>query len=63
MESEDDAASENSWQSYIAAPGGDDEEVLTFDLTPGTYGLVCFISGADGTPHAFMGMTEEITVT
>ena len=42
---------EESWTTNLAAPGGDDE-VITFDVEPGNYGLVCFILSADGTLHA-----------
>ena len=44
------------------ASGGGDEESITFDVEPGNYGLVCFIPSADGTPHAMLGMMNEITV-
>jgi len=55
---------EGDWSTGLAAPdGGKDDEVITFDLEPGNYGAVCFISGADGTPHAFMGMQKEFTVS
>lgn len=54
---------DGSWDSGIAAPGGADEEALTLDLEPGTYGMSCYISTADGTPHAAMGMTAEFTVS
>lgn len=47
----------------LAAPGGEDVEVATVDLEPGTYAAVCFIPGPDGTPHAFMGMAVEFTVS
>jgi len=65
MESQDGGSGliDGSWDSGIAAPGGEDEEVLTLELEPGTYGLSCFISTADGTPHAAMGMTAEFTVS
>ncbi len=53
---------EGSWDSNLAAPGGDDEEVITIDLEPGTYALFCFIPGAEGNPHAFMGMQAQIVV-
>jgi hypothetical protein len=49
--------------SGIAAPGGEDVEVVTGDLTPGNYAMLCFIPGPDGTPHAFMGMAVEFTVS
>jgi hypothetical protein len=48
--------------SALAAPGGDDEEVMNVDLAPGNYAMLCFVSAADGTPHAFMGMVKEFTV-
>lgn len=65
MESQDGGSGliDGSWDSGVAAPGGEDEEVLTLDLEPGTYGMSCFISSADGTPHAAMGMTAEFTVS
>lgn len=64
MSSQDggDGLIDGSWDSGVAAPGGADEEALTLDLEPGNYGIACFVSGADGTPHAFMGMTSEFTV-
>ena len=54
---------EGEWESGLAAAGGTDEEVITLDLEPGTYALLCFISNADGTPHAFMGMATEVVVS
>ena len=54
---------EGEWETGLAAPGGEDEEVITFDLEPGTYGALCFVGGPDGTPHAFMGMQKEFTVS
>lgn len=32
------------------------------DLTPGRYGLVCFIADADGVNHAAKGMSSELRV-
>ncbi len=62
-------ASENSdgltlgdWETGIAAPGGSDEEVITFDAEPGEYVLYCFLPGPDGTPHAFSGMAVPIII-
>jgi plastocyanin len=63
MASEDDSLVEGFWGTGMAAPGGADEEVVTFDLQPGTYGLVCFVPSADGTPHAMLGMATQITVS
>jgi hypothetical protein len=54
---------EGEWDSGLAAPGGEDEEAITLDLEPGTYGALCFVPGPDGTPHAFMGMQQEFTVS
>ena len=50
-----------TWETNLAAPGGDDE-VVTLDVEPGDYALVCFIPNADGTPHMELGMRHEFTV-
>jgi hypothetical protein len=50
------------YESGVAAPGGEDEEVVTLDLEPGSWAMLCFISGPDGTPHALMGMAVPFTV-
>jgi hypothetical protein len=60
---EDDGLGNHLGTSGLAAPGGDDTEYLNVDLEPGTYALVCFIPGADGTPHAFTGMAVEFAVS
>ncbi len=49
--------------SDLAAPGGEDEEVITADLEPGNWAMLCFIPGPDGTPHAFSGMAIPFTVS
>jgi len=54
---------DGSWGSDFAAPGGKDDEVLTLDLTPGTYALFCWVTGPTGQPHAMMGMQHEIVVS
>lgn len=51
------------YDTGLAAPGGEDEEVVTVDLEAGNYALLCFIPGPDGTPHAFTGMAVPYTVT
>ncbi len=51
------------YDSGLAAPGGDDEEVVTNDLEAGSYVMLCYIPGPDGTPHAFSGMAVPFTVT
>jgi hypothetical protein len=44
-----------------AAPGGVSE--VTLVLEPGSYALLCFISGPDGKPHLMKGMVKGLTVT
>ena len=39
----------------LVAGRGVDDEVVTLDLEPGTYGIACWVAGADGTPHAPIG--------
>lgn len=63
LKSEDDSNTVGQWSSGFAAAGGDDQEVLTLDLKPGTYGMMCFVSDPDGTPHAMKGMAKEFTVS
>ncbi len=63
LESEDGTGIEGEWASGLAAPGGEDEEVVNVELEPGNYGMLCFISDADGTDHASLGMAQEFTVS
>jgi hypothetical protein len=42
--------------------GPDQTAVFNTDLEAGTYAMLCFVAGPDGTPHAFQGMAEEFTV-
>lgn len=42
------------------APGG--EQVITEELTPGAYALVCMIPSADKIPHFAKGMVRSLTV-
>jgi hypothetical protein len=51
------------YDSGTAAPGGEDEEVVTLDLEPGSWVMLCFVPGPDGTPHAFSGMATPFTVS
>jgi hypothetical protein len=51
------------YDSGLAAPGGDDEEVVTVELESGNWVALCFIPGPDGTPHAFSGMAVPFTVS
>jgi hypothetical protein len=63
MQSEDDSMMEGTWETGIAAPDGQDEEVITFDLEPGNYGALCFLPGPTGQPHAMSGMAVSFTVS
>jgi uncharacterized cupredoxin-like copper-binding protein len=49
-----------SFESELATPGA--EAVLTTDLTPGTWILVCPLPGPAGQTHADLGMVHEFTV-
>lgn len=42
---------------------GQQSTVIAKDLKPGTYAILCFFVGDDGTPHFQMGMVNEFTVT
>ena len=42
-------------------PGGTNDAIV--NLKPGQYVVVCFVSGADGIPHAGKGMVKPLTVT
>jgi uncharacterized cupredoxin-like copper-binding protein len=63
LESDDDSSFVGFWETGTAAPGGSDEEVVTFDLEPGDYAMLCWIPGADGLPHVFHGMAVPFTVS
>ena len=42
-------------------PGG--TQLMPVDLTPGEYGLFCFVPDAtDGKPHFMHGMVQQITI-
>ena len=54
-----------AWMETVAGPnapvpGG--EQVLTEELTPGNYVLICFIPSADHVPHFAKGMVKSLTV-
>lgn len=60
MASEGETGLIASFESGIAAPGTD--AVVSLDLTPGRWVLVCPIPNAEGTPHAALGMVHEFMV-
>jgi uncharacterized cupredoxin-like copper-binding protein len=43
------------------APGA--SEIISVTLTPGDYGLFCFLPGPDGKDHVLHGMVKELTVS
>jgi hypothetical protein len=62
LQSEDGSGAEGVWSTLLAAPGGEEDEVISFDVEAGDYGAVCFIPGADGQPHVASGMAVPFTV-
>jgi uncharacterized cupredoxin-like copper-binding protein len=47
----------------VAVIGQGDSGVFTADLTPGDYGMICFVPDSkDGKPHLMHGMMKQITV-
>jgi len=44
------------FESGLAATGGDDEEVITADLTAGSWAMFCFVDAPDGYNHASNGI-------
>jgi uncharacterized cupredoxin-like copper-binding protein len=47
----------------VAVIGQGDSGVFTADLTPGDYGMICFVPDSkDGKPHLMHGMVKQITV-
>lgn len=61
MESEGEEGVEEELESDSVAGGG--EAVLTADLVPGDYALICYIPDSEGTPHVMLGMSETFTVS
>jgi len=43
-------------------PGTEGTVILPEPLSPGRYGLVCFVPAPDGTPHALLGMASDFSV-
>lgn len=60
IEAEGEAGAEVVLESEFAAPGG--ELVVTADLTPGDWALLCPVTDAEETPHFVHGMIEEFTI-
>lgn len=51
---------EEQYDSGIANPG--DEAVVTAELTPGEWAMVCYLPAPDGEPHFAKGMVETFTI-
>ena len=51
---------EEEYDSGIANPG--DEAVVTAELTPGEWAMVCYLPAPDGEPHFAKGMVETFTI-
>ncbi len=61
LESEgDDEFVEEQFDSDVATPGG--EAVLTAELTPGDWAMICYIPNTEGVPHFELGQIEEFTI-
>jgi hypothetical protein len=61
LASEGDEGVAEEFESGFAMPGG--EGVLTADLGPGNWVLLCPIPGPTGTPHFVDGMIHEFTIS
>lgn len=54
-----------TWATSVggpAPPAPNDTSTVIQDLTPGNYGLICFIPSADGVPHVAKGMSRALKV-
>lgn len=60
LEAEGEEGVEEELESDFASAG--EEAVVTADLVPGEWGLICYLPTADGTPHYEVGMQETFTV-
>ncbi|MDP1818313.1 MAG: hypothetical protein Q8K58_00280 [Acidimicrobiales bacterium] len=60
LSSEGEEGIEEEWESDTATTG--EEAVLTADLAPGEYGMICYIPTAEGKAHFELGMQTEFTI-
>ena len=60
LASEGEEGYEEDFESDSAAAG--EEAILTADLTPGDWAMICYIPTPDGTPHFAQGMQTEFTI-
>lgn len=60
LESEGEEGFDFDAESDTAAAG--EQSILTVDLTPGDWAMICYIPTADGTPHFVEGMQTAFTV-
>lgn len=61
IESEGEVGMIESFESDIAPPGS--TAVVTADLTPGRWVLVCPVPNEEGTQHHLLGMVHEFEIT
>jgi uncharacterized cupredoxin-like copper-binding protein len=61
LESEGEIGVIEAFESSVAPPGG--EAIVTVDLEPGRWVIVCPIPNAAGVSHAELGMVHELTVS
>ena len=47
----------------LVDPGGSSQADAILDLRPGAYAFICFVEGADGSPHLAHGMLQPLEVT
>ena len=51
---------EEEYESTVATPG--EEALITAELTPGEWAMVCYLPASDGEPHFLKGMAVPFTV-
>ncbi len=56
-----------AWAEFVGGPNAPSPNasasIVTLDLAPGTYGVLCVIPSPDGVPHLAKGMSKTLVVT
>lgn len=60
LQAEGEEGVAESFESEVAPPG--EQTVVSAELTPGNWVLICPIPDAEGTPHVAMGMVHDFTI-